>query len=116
MPDGTIQPEFVDTLKLMGKWMEQNNATIYGTRGNVVPPKSWGVLTIKGKSMYMHILDKPEQPAFIFIAELKQPIAKAFLFNGKKEIKFKQLSEGTFIYLDGVVLDEVDTIIQLELK
>ncbi len=116
MPDGTIQPEFVDTLKLMGKWMEQNSATIYETRGNVIPAKSWGVLTIKGKSIFMHILDMPEQPAFIFIAELKQPIAKAFLFNGKKEVKFKQLPEGTFIYLDGVVLDDVDTIIQLELK
>ena len=116
MPDGTIQPEFVDTLKLMGKWMEQNSASIYGTRGNVIPAKSWGVLTKSGKSVYMHILDKPEQPAFIFIAELKQPIAKAFLFNGKKEVKFKQLPEGTFIYLDGVVLDDVDTIIQLQLK
>ena len=116
MPDGTIQPEFVDTLKLMGKWMEQNSASIYGTRGNVIPAKSWGVLTKNGKSVYMHILDTPEQPAFIFIAELKQPIAKAFLFNGKKEVKFKQLPEGTFIYLDGVVLDDVDTIIQLQLK
>jgi alpha-L-fucosidase len=116
MADGTIQPEFVDTLKLMGKWMEQNSPTIYGTRGNIVPAKSWGVLTIKGKTIFMHVLDSPEQPAFIFIAELKQPIAKAFLFNGKKEVKFKQLPEGTFIYLDGVVLNDVDTIIQLELK
>ena len=31
-------------------------------------------------------------------------------FFNKKEIKFKQLPEGTFIYIDGIVLDEIDTI------
>jgi hypothetical protein len=28
-------------------------------------------------------------------------------------LKYKQLPEGVFIYLDGVKLDEIDTIIQL---
>jgi alpha-L-fucosidase len=64
----------------------------------------------------MHILGKPENPAFIFIPELKEKISKGFLVNGQKEIKFRQQPEGTFIYLDGVMLDEIDTIIQLELK
>ena len=116
MPDGTIQPEFADTLKAVGKWMERNGQTIYGTRGNVIPPKDWGTMTIKNKMVYMHILNKPENPAFIFIPELKEKISKAFLLNGNKEIKFKQQPEGTFIYIDGVVLDDVDTIIQLDLK
>lgn len=116
MPDGTIQPEFVDTLKAIGNWLQLNGETIYGTRGNVIPPKDWGMLTIKDKAVYMHVLKKPEQPGFIFIPELKQKINKAFLFTGKKEIKFKQQPEGTFIYLDGVALDDIDTIIQIELK
>jgi alpha-L-fucosidase len=116
MPDGTIQPEFSDTLKAVGKWMGQYGQTIYGTRGNIIPPKDWGTLTIKGKTVYMHILNKPENPAFIFIPELKEKISKVFLMNGNKEVKFKQQPEGTFIYLDGVILDEIDTIIQLDLK
>lgn len=116
MPDGTIQLEFADTLKAVGKWMEQNGQTIYDTRGGVIPPKDWGTLTMKNKTVYMHILNKPENSAFIFIPELKQKISKAVLFKGQKEIKFKQQPEGTFIYLDGVVLDDTDTIIQLELN
>ncbi|CAN5703515.1 alpha-L-fucosidase [soil metagenome] len=116
MPDGTIQPEFVDTLKAIGQWLGKNGVTIYGSRGSVIPPKDWGVLTIKDKTVYMHILNKPEQEAYIFIPELKQKIAKAFLFDGGKSIKFRQQPEGTFIYLDGVVLDDIDTIIQIELK
>lgn len=64
----------------------------------------------------MHILNKPENPAFIFIAELKEKISRAFVFKDQKDIKFKQQPEGTFIYLDGVALDDIDTIIQIELK
>ena len=116
MADGTIQPEFTDTLKALGRWMQQNGETIYGTRGNVIPPKDWGVVTRRDKTVYLHILKKPEQPAYLFIPELKQKIVRAFLFNSKKEIKVKQQPEGTFIYLDDVTLDEVDTILQLELK
>ena len=50
MPDGSIQSEFADTLKAVGKWMQQNGETIYGTRGDVIPPKDWGTITIKNKT------------------------------------------------------------------
>lgn len=116
MPDGTIQPEFTDTLKAIGKWVEQNGETVYGTRGNIIPPKEWGVLTQKDKTVFMHILKMPEGASFIFIPELKQKISRAYLFNTKKEIRFKQQSEGTFIYLDGIQPDEIDTILQIDLK
>lgn len=116
MPDGTIQPEFTDTLKAMGQWMSQNGETIYGTRGGQIPAKEWGVFTAKGKTVYMHILKKPEQDNFIFIPELKQKINKAVMFVGKKEVKFKQQPEGTFIFLDDMAFDANDTILQLELK
>jgi len=116
MPDGTIQPEFSDTLIAVGKWMEKNGASIYGTRGNIIPPKDWGTITMKNKTAYVHILNKPESGSFLFIPELTQKIIKAFLFNSNKEIRFKQQPEGTFIYLNDIPLDNIDTIIQLELK
>ena len=53
---------------------------------------------------------------FLFIPELKEKISNAKLFATGKEVKFKQQPEGTFIYLDGIVSDETDTIIQVELK
>lgn len=116
MPDGTIQPEFADTLKAIGKWMQQNGETIYGTRGNVIAPKDWGVFTQKNNTVYMHIIKMPEQGAYIFIPGYNQKIAKAFLYSSKREIKIKQQKEGSFIFLENVQPDEIDTIIQLELK
>ena len=116
MPDGTIQTEFSDTLKQIGNWMQQNGESVYGTRGNIIKPQQWGTMTMKNKSVYVHILNKPEQEGYIFIPGVKEKIAKAFLFDGKKELKIKQVPEGSFIYLDGVMLNDIDTIIQLELK
>lgn len=116
MPDGNIQQEFVDTLALMGKWLQKNGETIYGTRGNLIPAKPWGVLTAKNKTVYMHILNRPENPAFVFVPELKEKISKAVLFGTSQTVKIKQQAEGTFVYLDGIAMDDVDTIIQLELK
>ncbi len=116
MPDGTIQPEFADTLKGIGNWMQLNGETIYNTRGNIYPPKDWGGITGKGKMMYLHILQKPVEQAFIFMPDFTIKINSAMLKADKKIIKFKQLPEGTFIYLDGLKLDDMDTIIQLDIK
>ena len=116
MPNGAVQPEFTDTLAKMGKWMNKYGETIYGTRGTITTPKNWGGFTQKGNIVYMHILNKPEESNFIFIPELKQKIQKAILFDSRKEVKIKQQPEGTFIYLDNITFDEMDTIIELQLN
>lgn len=115
MPNGKIQPEFTDTLKAIGKWLQENGETIYQTRGNIYPPQDWGVITAKDKTMFVHIIRQPAQPSYIFMPEFKGKIISASNMADKKSIKFKQLPEGTFIYLDGVKMDEIDTIIQLNM-
>jgi alpha-L-fucosidase len=116
MPDGKIQPEFIDTLKEIGKWLHQNGETIYGTRGNIIAPQKWGVITADNKILYVHIMKIPAQEPYIFIPELKVKIITASLLQGGSKIKFKQLPEGSFIYLNGVKTDDIDTIIQLNTK
>ncbi len=116
MADGNMQPEFVDTLKAMGNWVQQYGATIYGTRGNVLQAQEWGVITANKKTWYAHILQTPKQTGYIFIPEMKQKVLKCTLFNGKTALKFKQQPEGVFVYLDGVSLDTIDTIITLQLQ
>jgi alpha-L-fucosidase len=116
MPNGAIQPEFTDTLAKVGNWLKKYGATIYGSRGAVTTPKSWGGFTQKGNTIFVHILNKPEEGNYIFVPELKQKVQKAVLFDGRKEVKVKQLPEGSFIYLDNIALDDLDTIIELQLK
>lgn len=112
MPNGKIQPEFTDTLALVGNWMQKNGESIYGTRGNLIPAQDWGVVTNKGKNIYAHILTCPQQD-FIFLPGLKEKIVKANSFSDGTALKFKQVPEGVFVYLNSVKLNPVDHIIKL---
>ncbi len=112
-PNGEIQKEFVDTLAIVGKWMDKNAVSIRGTRGNVTAVQDWGVLTQRNKTIYVHILDKKDQNNFIFVPQLVDKINSATLLNTNSIMKFKQVPEGVFIYLDGIKLNDIDTIIQL---
>jgi alpha-L-fucosidase len=112
MPNGKIQPEFADTLALVGNWMQKNGNTIYGTRGNVIDAQAWGVITAKNKTLFAHILNAPQQP-YIFLPQLKEKITKAALMSNGSNVKFKQVPEGVFIYTGNVTLDPTDTIIEL---
>jgi len=113
MPNGKIQQEFVDTLKAIGNWLEKNGETIYGTKGNVIASQDWGVVTGKSKSRYVHILKNPAEQ-YIFLPEFKEKVNTARLFGTKIPVKYKQLPEGMFIYLEGFSLNDVDTIVELE--
>ena len=117
MPNGKIQNEFVDTLAAVGKWMNQNGNTIYGTRGNVIPAQDWGVVTAKNKDYFVHILNKNKlQQPYLFMPTLKEKVAGVVLMKNKSDLKFKQQPEGLFIYLENLQLDEIDTIIQVTLQ
>jgi alpha-L-fucosidase len=112
MPTGKIQQEFTDTLAAMGKWMQKNSSSIYGTRGNIIPPQDWGVVTGKDKTFYIHILKSTGLP-YVFIPGLKATILSAQQLVGGKKVRFQQQAEGVFVYLEGISTDSIDTIIQL---
>jgi alpha-L-fucosidase len=115
MPNGEIQPEFTDTLLAVGQWLQQYGESIYGTRGSVVAPQPWGVVTAKDKRLYVHVLNGPAQP-YIFIPGLTQTVTRALRMNNHKVLKYKQQPEGLFIYLAEQPQNEMDTIIQLETR
>jgi len=110
MPNGKIQPEFADTLTKVGDWMQKNGKTIYGTRGNLIPPQDWGVATYKADTIYAHVLNMPL--SYIFLPLVKRKVTKVTLMSDGSSLDFKQV-EGVFVYVDKVKSDALDTIIEL---
>jgi alpha-L-fucosidase len=96
--------------------MARYGESIYGTRGNVIPPQEWGVITRKNKTFYVHLLNRPTNQPYIFIPGLNQKIKSATAMADKKSVKTKQVAEGAFVYLDGIQADDLDSIIVLELQ
>jgi alpha-L-fucosidase len=97
----------------MGTWMKQNGETIYGTRGNIIPPQEWGVVTTKDKLIFAHVLKRPSGN-YIFVPGVQQKVKSVISFGDKKTLKFKEQPEGLFIYTEGIAWDDIDTIIQIQ--
>jgi alpha-L-fucosidase len=112
MPNGKIQPEFVDTLTKVGAWMKKNGESIYGTRGNLITPQQWGVVTAKENTLYAHILTSPSED-YILIPTMRKKVTKVTALGNGNTLKFKQQPEGVFVYLNGIETDPYDTIIKL---
>ena len=110
-PDGCIPDTSIERLKNIGKWLEKNGETIYGTRGGVVPPRDWGVTTQKDNKIYVHILDWKDKGLFLPITDIK--IKKACLFKNKENISFSQNKQGLFLQLPEVPTG-VDYIVELQ--
>jgi alpha-L-fucosidase len=113
MPNGKIQPEFVERLKQMGGWLGTYGESIYGTRGGPIKPRPWGVTTRKGNTVYVHILNWPDET----IALPKLPtkvVAAKFLKDGSRA-EFAESDFGFLLKIPPRVVDEYDTVIALEL-
>lgn len=114
MPNGKIQPEFRDTLAAVGKWMAKNSESIFGTRGNLIATQPWGTLTRKGKTVYVHVLNKPERPE-ILIPGMNEKISSVQLLNGSR-VEYKRQADGLLIQSGNVSLDPYDTVIAITLQ
>ena len=113
MPDGRIQPEFVATLKDIGKWMAKNGETIYETRGGPIPPRNWGVTTYKGNKIYVHVLNTEDDN--LLIPDFGKKVKSITSFSSAAKLKFKQDTYGIVISIPKEIKDETDTILVIEI-
>jgi alpha-L-fucosidase len=112
MPNGKIQPEFVERLKGMGAWMAKNGQSIYGTRGGPITPRPWGVTTQKGNTIYVHILDW--QDSALLLPKLNLKVARAHLLDGGETVEIADADYGMVLKLPASAHDPIDEIVVLE--
>lgn len=113
MPDGRIQPEFIATLKEIGKWTEKYGETVYGTRGGPVSPRSWGVTTQKGNKVFVHILNAEDKN--LLIPDFGKKVKSISHFATGTKMKFRQDAFGIAVTLQESLMDETDTILVIEI-
>lgn len=115
MPTGEIQQQFVDTLAATGKWLQQYGASIYNTRGKLMPPQQWGVATRNGKLIYLHILQAPVTP-FVLLPGFTEAISSVEIMGSNKKLKWSKVPEGVFIYPEYPGEGTIDHVIQVTVK
>ncbi len=115
LPTGEFPSDQVVILEKMGKWLKRNGESIYGTRGGPIHNRDWGGVTQKGKKIYVHVLNWPQDGSPLIIPGINYEIIRSKGFNVGNP-KVRQTSIGIEIVLPEKERDELYTIILLEVK
>ncbi len=118
-PDGTFPPESIQRLKEIGRWMNVNGESIYGTQKSSFGGFPWGRCTQKvenGKTiLYFSIFDWPAD-GILIIPELNSEVQDAYLLATGEKIKTSLSDEGIKILLPREAPDKIASVVKLLLK
>jgi alpha-L-fucosidase len=75
--DGSIPQPALETLGSVGAWIRANGDAIYGTSAAGFRDLPWGRCTVKGRTLYLHVLDQPADRQ-LRLPGLKTAVRKAY--------------------------------------
>ena len=114
MPNGGIQNEFKDTLRAVGDWISKYGKSIYNTRGNIIEPQNWGVITATNESYFVHLLNADTTEILLPFTE-KKLIASAL--NDNSKIELKREKEGWKMKIpDAAKKETIDYIVEIKVN
>jgi len=114
MPNGEIQKEHKATLKKVGVWMRENGETIYKTKAGPIAPTSDMAITQLGKTVYLHVLNTNKD--LFFIENFHPQIKSMHFYKSKEKVTYRKNEYGIFIEIPKDKKDQIDTIIEINLK
>jgi alpha-L-fucosidase len=83
MGSGAWDTKDINILKGIGSWMKLNGASIYGTARNPLPLQSWGEITQKADTLYLHVFDWPKDGKLV-VGGLNTKVKMATLLTDTK--------------------------------
>jgi alpha-L-fucosidase len=113
MPTGEIAPEQANLLQDIGAWLGKYGESIYGTRGGPFKPGDYGVSTRKGNTIYLHVLEWPDE-ALKLPAIPTKVVRSRMLGNGQVEVH--QTAAGLQVSVPEADRQALDTVVVLELE
>jgi alpha-L-fucosidase len=112
-PDGTIQPEFQERLRTIGKWLSVNGDAIYGTTYGPLQNLSFGRTTAKGRNVYLHVFDWQDQ---LTVPGLSDKVESVTALATQKPVPFHQNGEQVVIDAKGIQPDPYATVFRLQMR
>ncbi|HTI07618.1 MAG TPA: alginate lyase family protein [Puia sp.] len=115
--DGTFDPRDLHILQGIGKWMDKNGESIYGTTASLLPFQNWGVSTVKGNKCYLHVFNWPADGK-LYVGGLISDVTRIYLLAARQTVLHsRRLNERDIVIdLPRQAPDTVNTVIVLECK
>jgi alpha-L-fucosidase len=113
MPNGQVQPEFVERLQYIGNWLKTYGESIYGTEAGYIKPQEWGGITKKEDKMYIHVLNSKTAEVTLLNFPAKR-IKKAYLLKNNNPVEIR-INKGVATIPVSYPSNEPDHVIVLEL-
>ena len=116
--DGRVPLIMQDRLFTIGRWLEVNGDSIYGTTRSPFKELSWGRATVKGNTIYLHVYDWPED-GLLEVPPLANKITGAYLLadQQRQPLSIKSLStKGSSVDQSGYhpELHATDVVLELD--
>lgn len=110
--EGLIQPEFADRLRDVGRWLQVNGESIYGTTYGPVQGLSYGRTTAKQGVVYLHVFDSPGGE--VSVAGMA-PVRRVELLADGQVLRHRQSGNTLAIQLPPNLPDTIDSVVKIEL-
>ena len=114
--DGTIDPPDAQILAGIGKWMAVNGESIHGTGRTPLDRQVWGDSTVKGDTLYLHVMNWPTNGRLL-VGGLLTRVKQAYLLSdtAKKPLKTERVGdEDLLMRVPAAAPDKVDTVLVLK--
>lgn len=117
MGDGSIDVKDENILKGIGRWMDKNGESIYGTVATPAPLQSWGVTTYKKGKLYLHVFDYPADGK-LYVGGIAGGIRRTYLLSDTtKSLNIIRAGKQDWkIQLPATAPDTTNTVVVLELN
>lgn len=111
-PDGTIQPEFVERLQAIGKWLQVNGTSIYGTTYGPLQTLPYGKCTANGKRIFIHVFDWPN--GALDVSGIAAHVRQVRLLAGDRNLTFQQKGSQLTIHVPNQAPDPYVSVLEIE--
>ena len=111
-PEGTIQPEFQERLRAIGKWMDRNGDAIYDTTYGPVQGLPFGRTTQKNRDVFLHIFEWPGNSVELPSTSLPK-LRSVSMLDSRASLEFRQDDQRVVIQLPAQAPDPDVTVIAM---
>ncbi len=118
---GLFPSESVERLQEIGKWMELNGESIYGTGASPFKNLDWGRCTQKmidgNTRLYLHVFNWPQDGKLVIPGIYNKPI-RSFLLSDKNKspLNFEKNEDAIIINVPSVAPDSINSVVVLDIS